>query len=104
MPGARFFPNARLNFAENLLANPNQSAAMVFWGEDKVKRRLTWGELSTLVSRLQQFLAAQGVGAGDRVAAMLPNISRSCGGHARGGVARRDLVVVLARFRRPGRA
>lgn len=73
MPGARFFPNARLNFAENLLAKPNQSVAMVFWGEDKVKRRLAWGELSTLVSQMQQFLAANGVGVGDRVAAMLPN-------------------------------
>ena len=74
MPGARFFPNARLNFAENLLARHNDKAAMVFWGEDKVKRRLNWDELSALVSRLQQFMAAQGIGCGDRVAAMLPNI------------------------------
>lgn len=74
IPGARFFPQARLNFAENLLANHNQSAAIVFWGENKVKRRLSWDELSTLVSRLQQFMSAQGIGPGDRIAAMLPNI------------------------------
>ena len=74
MPGARFFPNARLNFAENLLARPNQGAAIVFWSEDKVKRRMGWEELKALVSRLQQFFAAQGVGVGDRVAAMLPNM------------------------------
>lgn len=74
MPGARFFPNARLNFAENLLANHSHGAAIVFWGEDKVKRRMSWDELSTLVSRLQQFMSAQGIGPGDRVAAMLPNI------------------------------
>jgi acetoacetyl-CoA synthetase len=73
MPGARFFPHARLNFAENLLARPNHGPAVVFWGEDKVKRRLTWEELGAQVSRLQQLLKAQGVGIGDRVAAMLPN-------------------------------
>ena len=74
MPGARFFPAARLNFAENLLARPNQGAAIVFWSEDKVKRRVSWAELAALVSRLQQAFAAHGVGVGDRVAAMLPNM------------------------------
>ena len=74
IPGARFFPDATLNFAENLLARPNEGAAIVFWSEDKVKRRMDWDELNALVSRLQQFLAAQGVGVGDRVAAMLPNM------------------------------
>ena len=74
IPGARFFPNARLNFAENMLARPNQGAAIVFWSEDKVKRRMDWEELNALVSRLQQFFAAHGVSVGDRVAAMLPNM------------------------------
>jgi acetoacetyl-CoA synthetase len=74
LPGARFFPNARLNFAENLMGKPNDGDAMVFWSEDKVKRRMSWAELNALVSRLQQFLAARGVGVGDRVAAMLPNM------------------------------
>jgi acetoacetyl-CoA synthetase len=74
MPGARFFPGARLNFAENLLARPGSGPAIVFWSEDKIKRRLSWDELKGLVSRFQQFLTAHGVGAGDRVAAMLPNM------------------------------
>jgi acetoacetyl-CoA synthetase len=73
MPGAKFFPNARLNFAENLLARPNEGAAVVFWGEDKVKCRLSWDELSAQVSRLQHYMRAEGIGVGDRVAAMLPN-------------------------------
>lgn len=75
MPGAKFFPGARLNFAENLMAKPGAEPAVVFWGEDKVKRRLSWAELTAQVSQLQQFLAAQGVGVGvgDRVAAMMPN-------------------------------
>jgi len=74
MPGARFFPDARLNFAENLLRRTDAGEAMVFRGEDKAAARVSWAELSVLVSRLQQALAAAGVGVGDRVAAMLPNV------------------------------
>ncbi|GIL02290.1 MAG: acetoacetyl-coenzyme A synthetase [Alphaproteobacteria bacterium] len=74
MPGARFFPQARLNFAENLLKHSGADTAIVFRGEDKVERRLSRDELRALVSRLQQAMAAMGIGAGDRVAAMLPNM------------------------------
>ncbi|MCO5070836.1 MAG: acetoacetate--CoA ligase [Rhizobiaceae bacterium] len=74
MPGARFFPEAKLNFAENLLRGTGSGEAIVFRGEDKADRRLTWDELRALVSRLQQALRAQGVKPGDRVAAMLPNM------------------------------
>jgi len=73
MPGAKFFPEARLNFAENLLRRHDTGEAMVFAGEDGSSLRLTWADLNALVSRLQQWLAAQGVGVGDRVAAMMPN-------------------------------
>ena len=74
MPGARFFPDARLNFAENLVRRNDSGEAIVFWGEDRVKRRLSWRELADLVSRLQQALRDLGVGSGDRVAALLPNL------------------------------
>jgi acetoacetyl-CoA synthetase len=74
MPGARFFPDSRLNFAENLLRHRHGSDALVFRGEDKVRRRLTAGELYDEVSRMQQALAAAGVGAGDRIAAFMPNM------------------------------
>ena len=78
MPGAQFFPDAKLNFAENLLAHPGKEGgsgdAMVFRGEDKVKKRVSWDELNALVSRLQQALKAAGIGKGDRVAAMMPNL------------------------------
>lgn len=74
MPGARFFPDAKLNFAENLLRKTGGSDALVFRGEDKVERRLSWDELRALVSRLQQLFRAHGVKAGDRVAAMMPNM------------------------------
>ena len=74
MPGARFFPDARLNFTENLLRRSDDSEAIVFRGEDGAIRRLSWRDLNALVSRLQQALAAEGVGMGDRVAGFLPNI------------------------------
>jgi len=74
MPGAAFFPEARLNFAENLLTASGGGDAFVFWGEDKVRRRMSWDELRDLVSRLQQAFAAEGVGPGDRIAAMMPNM------------------------------
>src|SRR5205809_649318 len=74
MPGARWYPEARLNFAENLLRRRDASTAMVFWGEDKVKRRLTHRELYEQVSRIAQGLRALGVKPGDRVAAYLPNL------------------------------
>ena len=74
MPGAQFFPDAKLNFAENLLKAPGKGDALIFRGEDKVAYRLSWDELKALVSRLQQALSAAGVGEGDRVAAMMPNL------------------------------
>jgi len=74
MPGARFFPEAKLNFAENLLRRRDGADAIVFWGEDKVKRRLSHAELYDAVSQLAQAFAADGVGPGDRVAGYLPNM------------------------------
>ena len=74
MPGARFFPEARLNFAANLLRRRDQGDAVVFWGEDRVTRRLSRHELYVLVARLAQALARAGIGPGDRVAGFVPNL------------------------------
>jgi len=74
MPGARFFPQARLNFAENLLRRADSSDALVFRGEERVRRRMSWSELHAAVSQLQQALVAEGVKPGDRVAGILPNM------------------------------
>ena len=77
MAQTKWFPDARLNYAENLLRGtlklPVDQAALVFWGEDKVKRQLKASELYAAVSQCQQLLQAQGVQQGDRVAAFLPN-------------------------------
>src|SRR5690349_15015959 len=74
MPGARWYPDARLNFAENLLRRRDASTAIVFWGENRVKRRLTHRELADQVARIARGLRALGVKPGDRVAAYLPNM------------------------------
>ncbi len=74
MPGAKWFPDARLNFAENLLRRRDDDTAMVFWGEDKVRRRMSYAEVYDAVSRTVQALSASGVTEGDRVAAFMPNM------------------------------
>ena len=70
----RFFPEARLNFAENLLAKRGVKDALIFRGEDKVASRWSWDRLTETVSRVQQAYRALGIGPGDRIAAMLPNV------------------------------
>ena len=74
MPGARFFPGARLNFAENLLRAKDDGDALVFRGEARVERRLSHRLLYDLVSRLTQALRAAGIAPGDRVAGFVPNL------------------------------
>ncbi len=74
MPGARWFPQAQLNFAENLLRRRDTGVAIEFWGEDRVKSSVTHAGLYHEVSRLAQALRASGVKPGDRVAAYIPNI------------------------------
>lgn len=74
MPGAKWFPEARLNFAENLLRGRDAGDALVFWGEDRVKNRMSRGELYRAVAHLAAALKEQGVVAGDRVAAYMPNM------------------------------
>jgi len=74
MPGAKWFPDARFNFAENLLGRRDGAEAIVFWGEDKVRRRMSFAELYDAVSQLAQALHAEGVKPGDRVAGYLPNM------------------------------
>jgi acetoacetyl-CoA synthetase len=74
MPGARWFPGARLNFAENLLQRSDDATAVVFWGEDRLKSRVTYAQLHAEVSRFAQALRAAGIAPGDRVAAYMPNL------------------------------
>ena len=74
MPGARFFPDGRANFAENLLRRRDDTPAIIFRGEHGVRRDMTWRELHDAVSRLARAFRAEGLTAGDRVAAYMPNV------------------------------
>jgi acetoacetyl-CoA synthetase len=71
---AKWFPDARLNFAENLLRPSGNADALVFWGEDRVKRCMSREELRLEVARFAAALRALGVQPGDRIAAWLPNM------------------------------
>ncbi len=77
MPGARWFPDARLNYAENLLQGPDDAEVIVFREEGGRSARLTRGELRAQVAAFAAALAAEGVGPGDRVAGFLPNVPQT---------------------------
>ena len=68
MPGARFFPDATLNFADNLLTNRGDGIAIVFKGEDRPIRMMTCAELYGAVIAFASALRGEGVRPGDRVA------------------------------------
>jgi acetoacetyl-CoA synthetase len=76
MPGAVWFPDARLNFAEHLLASDDEAerVAVVAHSQTRPPLTLTFGDLRDQVARARTGLAELGVGRGDRVVAYLPNI------------------------------
>jgi acetoacetyl-CoA synthetase len=74
MPGARWFPQARLNFAENLLRGPDAEPAIIFRNERGLRRVVTWKELRDETARVAAGLRADGVDRGDVVAGFLPNL------------------------------
>ena len=73
-PGAKWFPGARLNFAENLLRFRDDRPALIFRGEGEKSSRMTYAELYEAVARLARSLLGLGVGAGDRVVGYMPNL------------------------------
>ena len=74
MPGAHWFPGARLNFAENLLRNRGDGLALIAQAEGRAGQRLSFAELYAQVSRMVAALRADGLKPGDRVVAYMPNI------------------------------
>jgi acetoacetyl-CoA synthetase len=77
MPGAKWFSDARLNFAENLLRYRDDRVALVFKGEDQEAVRLTYAQLYDEVARVAKALRAMGVSAGDRVVGFMPNMPQT---------------------------
>ena len=69
-----FFPEAKLNFARNLLKRRGSGAAIVFHAENGERRELSWDALHDNVSRTSRALKQMGVGRGDRVAGFMPNM------------------------------
>src|SRR5258708_1359447 len=74
MPGAHWFPDARSNLAETLMRRGDRGAAFVPWDGGGFRRRLSYSDLTSEVSRAVQALQALGLRAGDRAAAFIPNI------------------------------
>jgi acetoacetyl-CoA synthetase len=74
MPGARWFPEVRLNFAQNLLRFKDDRPALIARNEWGRNRQYSYAELHAEVGKLAHALRRLGVQAGDRVAGFLPNI------------------------------
>ena len=72
--GVRWFPEARLNFAENLLRYRDDRPALISRLENGQRRVVTYEQLHTHVAELAASLRALGVGPGDRVAGFMPNV------------------------------
>ncbi|HEA66333.1 MAG TPA: acetoacetate--CoA ligase [Desulfobacterales bacterium] len=77
MPGARWFTDARLNFAENLLRHRDDQIALIFKGETRDSVRMTYRQLYSEVARVAISLRESGVLAGDRVVGFMPNMPQS---------------------------
>jgi len=70
----KFFPDAELNYAENILKKNNKDPAIIFKSENNYKTTLTWEDLNINVAKISNWMRSNGIKKGDRVAAYLPNI------------------------------
>jgi acetoacetyl-CoA synthetase len=77
MPGAHWFTESRLNFAENLLRYRDDKTALIFKGENTVRRSLTYKELFAATAKVTASLRQAGVVTGDRVVGFMPNMPES---------------------------
>jgi len=77
MVGAQWFTESRLNFAENLLRYRDEETALIFRGEDTVRRSLTYKELYAATAKVAAALRQAGIVAGDRVVGFMPNMPES---------------------------
>jgi acetoacetyl-CoA synthetase len=73
-PGTKWFPGAKLNFAENLLRYRDDQLAFIFKGETQTSKQMTYAKLYDSVARLAYSLKESGVGVGDRVVGYMPNL------------------------------
>lgn len=74
---AKFFPDAKLNYAENLLRRRDQNIAITFYGEDRVLQKLTFLEIYQQTAAIAKKFQEWGIQPGDRVAGYLPNMPQT---------------------------
>jgi len=74
---AKFFPDASLNFAENLLRRRDEAVAITFYGEDKVYKKLTFQEIYQQTASIANIFKEWGIQPGDRIAGYLPNLPQT---------------------------
>lgn len=74
LPGAEWFSGAKLNFAENLLKRNDNHHALIFRGEEQIKKELSYAELNVAVRKKAAALRRAGIKKGDRIAAFMPNM------------------------------
>jgi len=70
----KFFPDAKLNYAENILKKNNSDPAIIFKSENGYKTTLSWQNLNINVSKISNWMKSAGIKKGDRIAAYMPNI------------------------------
>ena len=70
----KFFPDSKLNYAQNLLKKNNQETSIIFKSENGHKNYLSWKNLNTKVAQISNWMKSNGIKKGDRIAAYLPNI------------------------------
>ena len=70
----KFFPDAKLNYAENILKKNNSDPAIIFKSENGYKTTLSWQNLNINVSKISNWMKSTGIKKGDRIAAYMPNI------------------------------
>ena len=70
----RFFPDAKLNYAENLLKKNDDTPAIIFRSENGFRKEISWKHLNFNVSKISNWMLSNGIKSGDTVAAYLPNI------------------------------
>ena len=73
----KFFPEAELNYAENLLKKNNSDPAIIFKSENGYKTTKSWKDLNLTVAKISEWLKINGVKKGDRIAAYLPNVPQT---------------------------
>ncbi|MYE37244.1 MAG: AMP-binding protein [Rhodobacteraceae bacterium] len=73
LKSTRFFPDSKLNYAENLISRSGPSPAIIFHGENGLVREVSWDGLREKVAKIRNFLIEEGIEEGDVVGGIVTN-------------------------------